>query len=114
MKNYTTLIPAYDVSGGDENFESIPFLGEKDLSIQFFYTSLNQADHKLRLQESQDGINFLDSKDSAGNTIEMTIDNSLSVDILKVYDFNTVYIQLQFIEGTSGTGTIDKLLIMME
>ena len=114
MKNYETLTPAYDVSGGDENFTKVPFLGEKDLSIQFFYTSLDEADHKLRLQESLDGVNFLDSKDSAGNTIEMVIDNSLSVDILKVNDFNTAYIRPQFIEGTAGTGTFDKLLIMME
>ena len=114
MKNYTTLTPAYDVSGGDKNFEKVPFLGNKDLSVQFFYTSLDESDHKLRLQESLDGVNFLDSKDTAGNTIEMVIDNSLSTDILKVQDFNTVYFSLQFIEGTAGTGTFDKILIMTE
>ena len=114
MKSYKTLLPAYDVSGGDEDFEVITFQGMKSLIVQFYYTSLNQTDHKLRIQESLDGVNFLDSKDSSGSVIEITIDNSLSTDILKVYEFNTAYIKPQFIEGTAGTGTIDELKFLME
>ena len=114
MKNYKTLTPAYDVSGGDSNFESLPFLGSNFLEVQFFYTSLNQTDHKIKLQESVDKVNFVDSIDSSGSPIEITIDNSLSFDILKINDFNTAYFRFQFIEGTSGTGTIDKLMIMSE
>lgn len=114
MKSYKTLSTAYDVSGGDENFETLSFLGINFLAVQFFYTSLNQADHKLRLQESIDGVNFLDSVDSGGSAIEITIDNALSTDILKIFDFNTVFYRFQFIEGTSGTGTLDKLMIVTE
>ena len=111
IKEYTI---DYDVSGGDENFEAIPFTGDKDLALQFFYTSLDEADHKIRLQESLNGVNFLDSVDSSGSTIEIIIDNTLDNDILKVSDFNTGFIRFQFIEGTTGTGTIDSFKILME
>lgn len=114
MKTYKTIELNYDVSGGDESFDSVEFTGSKDLIVQFYYTSLNQADHKIRLQESLDGINFLDSLDTSGNVIEITIDNSISTDILKIRDFNTAHFRLQFVEGTAGTGTIDSLKIMME
>lgn len=114
MKTHKILEPNYDVSGGDKNFDSLVFDGENFLGVQFFYTSLNQSDHKFRLRESIDGVNFLDSKDSSGSTIEMTIDNSITSDVLKVYNFNTAYIELSFIEGTSGTGTIDKIKIITE
>ncbi len=114
MKSYKTLTPAYDVSGGDENFEGIAFNGENHLVAQFYYTTINQVDAKFRLQESLDNVNFLDSLDSAGNTIEMTIDNSISTDILKVSDFTSAYIRFQYIEGTAATGTFDKIKIMME
>lgn len=114
MKTNKIQTVAYDVSGGDSSFDTLPFEGVNFLEVQFFYTSLNKADHKIRLQESVDGINFHDSKDSSGNTIEIIIDNSLTNDILKSYDFNTKFFRFQFIEGTSGTGTLDKLIIMME
>lgn len=114
MKNYKTLTPAYDVSGGDENFDLVEFGGENYLAIQFYYSSINQADATLRLQESLDGVNWITSVDSSGNDIEMVIDNSLSTDMLKAYNFNTAYIRLQYIEGTAATGTFDKIKIMME
>lgn len=114
MKNYKTLTPAYDVSGGDKDFDSIAFEGKEFLEVQFFFSDLDESDHKLRLQESLDGNNFVDSKDSDGNTIEIVIDNALEFDILKVLSFNTVHFRFQFIKGTTGTGTIDKLKIMME
>ena len=114
MKNYKNQIVAYDVSGGDSNFDSIPFDGKTFLAVQLFYTSLNQADHTLKLQESLDGVNFIDALDTSGTAIELTIDNSLTTDILKVYDYNTAHIRFQFIEGTTGTGTIDKLMILSE
>jgi hypothetical protein len=114
MKTYKIIEPNYDVSGGDTSFESIEFAGIKYLIIQFYYTSLNQIDHKIRLQESLDGKNFVNSLDSCGSNIEITINNAISTDILRVIDFNTAYFRLQFIEGTSGTGTIDLLKIMME
>lgn len=114
MKELKVLNPAYDVSGGDHAFESDTFNGEYIIGVQYFYTSLNQADHKIRLQESFDGVNYVDSVDSSGSTIEMTIDNSLSVDILKAYDFSTRFYRFKFIEGTTGTGTIDTLKIFTE
>lgn len=114
MKAKTIQTPAYDVSGGNTNFDIVPFEGNSFIAVQFYYTSLNQANHKLRLQESIDGVNFLDSLDSSGNNIEITIDNSIATDILKAFDFNTSYIRFQFVEGTTGTGTFDKLNIVME
>lgn len=114
MKTYKTQIVAYDVSGGNEDFDSLVFEGREFLAVQLYYTSLNQSNHKLRLQESLDGVNFLDSLDSSGTTIEITIDNSILTDILKVNDFNTKYYRFQFIKGTTGTGTLDKLIIVME
>ena len=114
MKNYKTQEVSYDVSGGDKTWDSFPFEGSSFIGVQFFYTSLNQADHTLRLQESIDGVNFVDALDTSGSVIEMTIDNSLSSDILKSYNYNTAYVRFQFIEGTTGTGTIDKLMIVIE
>ena len=114
MKNFKILTPAYDVSGGDTNFETVPFEGDNFIGVQIYYTSLNQADHKIKLRESLDGVNFLDSEDADGNTIEMTINNAIASDILKVYNFNTGYIGLSFVEGTTGTGTIDKIKIITE
>ena len=114
MKNYKTLTTAYDVSGGDKNFDNVVFEGTNNLNIQFFFTSLNKADHKLRLQESVDGVNFVDSLDADDNIIEMVIDNTLTNDILDVIEFNTAHFRLQFIEGTAGTGTIDFIKILME
>lgn len=114
MKTTTVQTPEYDVSGGDKNFDSLTFEGSNFMGVQFYYTSLNQTNHKLRLQESLDGVNFLNSMDSSGNNIEITIDNSIATDILKASDFNTKYFRFQFIEGTAGTGTFDKLIIVTE
>ena len=114
MKNYKIQDIDYDVSGGDSNFESLVFEGENFLGVQIYYTSLSQAHHKIKLQESLDGVSFLDSLDSSGNTIEITLNNSLANDIMKVYNFNTGYVRFSFVEGTSGTGTIDKLKIITE
>jgi len=114
MKTYNEQAVNYDVSGGDANFDSLVFEGNNFLAVQFFYTSLNQADHKIKLQESIDKINYVDSLDSSGSAIEMTINNALANDILKVYNYNTVSYRFQFIEGTAGTGTIDKLIIVTE
>lgn len=114
MKNFATITPAYDVSGGDTNFETIPFEGTNFLGVQIYYTSLNQSDHKIKLRESIDGVNFLDSEDSSGNAIEMVINNAVTSDILKVYNFNAGYVGFSFVEGTTGTGTIDKLKIITE
>ncbi len=114
MKTYEKQNPAYDVSGGDTNFEKVQFSGVNFLGIQLFYTSLNQVDHKIRLQESIDGNNFVDSLDGNGNTIEMVIDNTLITDILNVAGFNTAFYRLQFIEGTTGTGIIDNIKYLME
>ncbi len=114
MKTYKEINPNYDVSGGDTFFESFPFEGKEFIAIQLFYTSISQADATIRLQESIDGVNFIDSKDSSGSNIELTIDNSLTSDILKAFDFNTANIRFRYIEGTAATGTIDKLKIMFE
>jgi hypothetical protein len=114
MKHYTTILPAYDVSGGDTNFDTIAFEGNNFLGVQIYYTSLNQADHKIKLRESLDGVDFLDSEDSSGNAIEITLNNAVTSDIMKVYNFNTTYVGFSFVEGTTGTGTIDKLKIITE
>jgi len=115
MKTSETQIVNYSVAGGDTNFDSFVYTGQRDIVVQLFYTSLNQADHKLRLQKSLDGVNFLDAKDGSGTTIEITINNAISTDILEaINSFNTKFARFQFIEGTAGTGTIDKLLILME
>jgi len=114
MKIYNTLEPAYDVSGGDANFDSIPFEGKTFIGVQFFYTSISQADATFRLQESLDGVNFIDSQDSSGSDIELTINNTISTDILKAFDFNTGYIRIRYIEGTAATGTVNKIKFLFE
>ena len=114
MKTYKTVTPDYDVSGGDYEFESFTFEGKSFFGVQIFYSSLNQADHKIRLQESIDGINFIDSKDDAGNYIEITLDNTIPSDILKIYNFNSGFVRPKFIEGTAGTGTIDTIKMLFE
>ena len=78
------------------------------------FASLNQNDHKIRIQESLDGANYTDSKDNQGNFLEITLDSSLTGDIIKVDDFNADYIRARFIEGTTGTGTISTLNYLME
>ena len=114
MKTYKTQEVSYDVSGGDSAFDSFAYQGIDYLAVQLFYTSLSQADGKLRLQESIDGVNFVDAEDSSGNAIEITINNALTNDILSVKSFNAAFIRFKFIEGTAGTGTIDTLRIVME
>ena len=115
MKQNVNQEVAYDVSSGDKDFDDFVFEGVHDIILQFFYTALNKADHKIRLQESLDGVNFINSKDSSGALVEITIDNSLTNDILRyTLEFNTKFARFQFIEGTAGTGTIDKLIIMTE
>lgn len=115
MKTNIAQTPAYDVSGGDENFENFVYEGNGDIICQFYFTSLNKADHKIRLQESLDNVNFIDTKDSSGNVVEMIINNSLTNDILRyTEEFNSNFARFQFIEGTAGTGIIDKLKILMQ
>lgn len=114
MKHYVNQTPAYDVSGGSTNFDKVSFLGSRFLSVQIFYTSISVSDAKIRLQESLDGVNFVDSKDESGNTIEMVLNNALTNDILCVVDFNTAFFRLQYIEGTAATGSIDSLKMMFE
>lgn len=114
MKNYIKQEPAYDVSGGDKNFDSFEFKGDKAIICQLHQSSLNQTDHKLRLQTSLDNVNFNDALDESGNQIEITISNSLATSALFKYDFTAKYCRFQFVEGTTGTGTIDELDIMTE
>jgi len=114
MKTQIILEPNYDVSGGDTFFEGQVFSGTKFLEVQLFYSSLSQADSKLRLQECLDGVNYIDSVDSSNSPIEITIDNTLTTDIVKVNEYNTAKFRFRFVEGTAGTGTIDKLMILME
>lgn len=104
----------YDVSGGDAEFDSTLSHGRDYVSFQIFYSNLNQADHKTRIMESLNGVDFIDSVDAGGNAIEIILDNSRTSDILKIVNFNTNYFKVRFIEGTPGTGTIDNIKIMTE
>jgi hypothetical protein len=114
MKTYKELNPNYDVAGGDTFFESFPFEGKEFIAAQFFYSSISQADAVFRLQESIDGVNYLDSKDNSGSDIEITLNNAIPSDIIKAFDFNTGYVRFRYIEGTAATGTIDKIKLMFE
>lgn len=114
MKTTRTILPVYSVAGGDTNFEGLRFEGTNFLEVQIFFASLNKDDHKIRIQESTDGSDYVDSKDSAGNFLEITLLSSLTSDIIKVDDFNADYIRARFIEGTTGTGTITKINFLME
>ena len=114
MKKYNIIEPGYDVSGGDTFFDSFTFEGRDFFAAQIYYTSISQADAVIRLQESLDGVNWLDSKDSAGNDIEITINNVISSDILKIFEFNTGFVRLRYIQGTAATGTIDKIKLLFE
>ena len=116
MKTYINQEINYDVSGVEATFDSIVCsANEGDISIQFYHSDLNKADHKLVLQESSDNVNFVDSKDQSGSTVEIVIDNTLSNDILRVAkSFNVPYARLKFVEGTTGTGKINNFKIMME
>jgi hypothetical protein len=114
MKTNITQELNYDVSGGDTVFDSVEMNGQTYISFQIYYTSLDQADHKIKIQESLDGVNFIDSVDSSSNIIEITLDNTITNDILKIVHFNTNYFRAAFVEGTAGTGTVDKIKIMTE
>lgn len=104
----------YDVSGGDAEFEGVVSSGKDYISFQIFYSNLNQADHTIRIQECLDGVNYVDSVDAAGDYIEIVLDNTLTNDIIKIVNFNTNNFRCRFIEGTSGTGTIDRIKVMTE
>lgn len=112
MKNTKILNTDYDVSGGDKNFETIVNEGKDTLLVQYFVKSLSQIDNKLRLQISLDGVNFVDYVDNSGTTAEITLDETS--DILKIDNFNTSFFRFQFVEGTAGTGTLEKLIILTQ
>ncbi len=114
MKTKKTISPTYSVAGGDTVFEGLRFKGNNFLELQIIYTTLNQGDHKIRIQESTNGENYTDSKDSQGNLLEITLSTSVLNDIIKVDNFNADYIRARFIEGTTGTGTISTLNFLME
>ncbi len=114
MKTTKTIPTAYSVAGGDTNFEGLRFKGINFLEVQIIFASLNQSDHKIRIQESTDGVEYTDSKDANGDFLEITLSGSLTNDIIKVDDFNADYIRARFIEGTTGTGTITQINFLME
>ena len=104
----------YDVSGGSVDFEKMVFEGSEFLGVQINYTSLNQSDSKIRLQESIDGLNFVDSIDGSGSLIEITLNNTINSDIINVSNFNTLFFRLKFIQGTTTAGTIDSFHILTQ
>lgn len=114
MKTTKTISPAYSVAGGDTVFEGFKFSGDNFLELQITFASLDETDHKIRIQESADGVNYTDSKDSSGNYIDIVLLSTLVSDIIKVNDFNAYYVRARFIEGTTGTGTISTLKFIME
>lgn len=115
MKVRKSISPAYSVTGGDKIFEGLPFEGSSFLELQIFYTGFNKEDNKIRLQESLDnGNNYVDSKDSEGNFIEITLASANVSDVIKVNSFNGDWIRARFIEGTTGVGTISKINFIME
>ena len=114
MKTIESIFPAYSVAGGDKNFETIAYKGSNFLGVQIFYTSFSKGDNKIRLQESIDGAQYVDSKDANGNYIEIILATANASDMIKVDDFHAEYVRARFIEGTSGTGTISKINFLME
>ena len=84
MKTTKTISPAYAVAGGDTVFEGFKFIGDNFLELQITFASLNKDDHKIRIQESADGINYTDSKDGSGNYLDIVLLSSLVSDIIKV------------------------------
>jgi hypothetical protein len=114
MKTKKTISPAYSVAGGDQVFEGLRFKGNNFLELQIIYTTLDEGDHKIRIQEGTNGQNYTDSKDNQGNFLEITLSTSVLNDIIKVDNFNADYIRARFIEGTTGTGTISTLNFLME
>jgi hypothetical protein len=108
MNTKKTILPGYSVAGGDTVFEGLKFTGTDFILIQVYHTTLNKTDHKIRLQESTDGVGYEDSEDENGNNIEMTLDQATTA-MMKFTNFNTNYYRVRFIEGTTGTGTISKI-----
>lgn len=108
------ISPAYSVAGGSTNFSAVQYDGNGFLGIQIFYTGFNKNDNKIRLQESIDGDQYVDSVDENGNNIEVTLSSSVTTDMINVSNFNADFIRVRFIEGTAGVGTISSIKFLMK
>lgn len=115
MRTYPEQKTNYDVTGGTTEFGRLPHEGEGImLELQIFYTDLSQNDNKIVLQDSLDGINWHDAEDSSGTVMDVILLKAAKTAMLRIVGFSSKYIRAKFLEGTTGTGTIDKIMYMMQ
>lgn len=100
----------YDLSGGAKSFDKIAVPQGENVTIQVTYSDVDQADMKLKVEQSLDGLNFDDISDANGDPLEITVDNTNASLTLSAVDLNTSWVRLTISDiGTVSTGTIDSI-----
>ena len=91
-----------------EFFTSSVGIGTGSRIDYFFIPSGIVGTSTLTLQTTADGVNFYDAQDTEGNAIEVTIDNSFSIEYL----IDTLCIGVSSRFRCSGTNTSGSLKIL--
>jgi len=92
--------------GGSGTFP-IGTIGPEKFSIQITATGLDAADAVVKVQQSNDNVNFVDLEDNSGSALEATLTPSPATTKILATDIGmSEFFQLDIDEGAATTGTL--------
>jgi|CXWL01.1.fsa_nt_gi hypothetical protein len=103
---FQSLISVYDVSLGNTSATSLRLPKQTSASVQFISNNFNTADSVLKIQGSNDGVNFNDITDGS-----IIIPIGASVNAINHYSFPYLYLKVVFTVNTLTVGDLTVNLL---
>jgi len=90
----------------NQTSSSISAPGYKWVSLQFVATTLDASDGIIKLQDSDDGVNF---NDISGASI--TVTSGTTSNMIRYTAFTGSYIRAVWTKGSNSTGTVRSIFV---